>query len=89
MLENAINVYGYFKFAKTKGHFYLKWLCYLNCNEFLRKMKLRYLTGTEAEVKNLIRIYLQPAFDEQNNNKGGVFLHGVENLKNMFLQEGI
>ena len=52
-------------------------------------MKLRYPTATEAEVKNLIRINLQPAFDEQNNDKGDFFVYGVENLKNLFLQEGI
>ena len=54
--ENGINVYVYFEFAKTEGHFYLKWLYCLNRKEFLRKMKLRYPTDTKVEIKNFICI---------------------------------
>ena len=39
LMANVINVYGFFEFAKAKGHFYLKCLYYLNREELLRKMK--------------------------------------------------
>ena len=93
LMENEINVYGYFEFAKTKGHFYVEWLYYLNHEEFLRKMNLRYPTATEAEIKNIVRIYLQPVSDEQSNDKGegggkGEGLHGLR-ISRTFLQEDI
>ena len=88
LLESVINVYDYFEFVKTKGHFYLNWLYYFNREEFLRKMKLRYPTATEAEIKNFIRIYLQPVFDERNNDKGDFFYMVLES-KDVFLQEDI
>lgn len=40
----------YFEYTHKKGHICLKWLCYKNRNEFLRKIKL--LLESKKKKKN-------------------------------------
>ena len=41
----------YFEYTHKKGHICLKWLCYKNRNEFLRKIKL-LLESKKKKKKN-------------------------------------
>ena len=36
-------------------------------------MKLRYPATIEAEIKNLIHLYLEPVFNKQSNDIGDFF----------------
>lgn len=44
----------------------LKWLCVKNRDEFLRKFRLRFPNADDNEIKNFIRIHLQPKLDNNN-----------------------
>ena len=46
----------YFEYTHRKGHICLKWLYYKNRYGFLKKIKLKHPTGTDAKIKNFIRI---------------------------------
>ena len=41
-------------------------------------MRLRYLATTEVEIRNFICIYLEPVFNDQNDDIGDFFLMKLE-----------
>ena len=43
----------YFEYTHKKGHICLKWLCYKNRNEFLRKIKL--LLESKKKKKKILK----------------------------------
>ena len=70
LLENASSMHGLYEYKFRKDKAGLKWLFVKNTDEFDRKFKLKFPNVDDSEIKNFIRIYLQPKLDENNYDLG-------------------
>lgn len=52
-----------------------------NRDEFVRKFRQKFPNTNDGEIKNFIRIYLQPTLDYEKNDLGEFIFHDEEGLK--------
>ena len=52
-----------------------------NRDEFVRKFRQKFPNTNDGEIKNFIRIYLQPTLDYKKNDLGEFIFHDEEGLK--------
>ena len=65
ILENALSMYSLYKYKFEEGKIELKWLYIKHKEEFIRKFKQKFPDAGDDEIKNFIRIYLKPAFNNE------------------------
>ena len=70
ILENALSMYSLYEYKFEEGKVGLKWLYKRHKEEFIRKFKQKFPGAGDDKIKNFIRIYLKPTFDNEKKDLG-------------------
>ena len=65
ILENALSMYSLYECKFEESKVEPKWLYKRHKEEFIRKFKQKFPGAGDDKIKNFIRIYLKPTFDNE------------------------